>query len=108
MQLINDFLVFKFFISPYVLIIFYYIGAILIPFISYSIIYYIKKKYWLATETIDAVKSTVTQMTSNKFRLGFVFVFILTLIFFEIIWRMMIEFLIAYLQIRDALILPSS
>ncbi len=99
-----DFLSFKSFISIPVLISFYYLGAIIMPFFLWlSAIWLTKKFQW-----IDYLKKKSTQHiwhhlnTKQKFLLTTSF--ITAFLFMELFWRMLFEFLIAYLQIRDALI----
>jgi len=89
-----DFLTFKSFISYNMLFIFYYIGSIGVPFIVFI---YTKKFYIYPKEAIDTFLPTEYKI---KLSLTFIAIFV----FLEIIWRMMFEFLIAFLQIRDALI----
>jgi len=85
MQEIIDIITFKTMISKQMLFIFYYTGAILVPFIIYL---YTKSIY-----------KPIRENTPKLFIL-----FITSFIFMEILWRMMFEFLIAFLQIRDALV----
>ena len=95
MQALYDLLSFKTFISPYMLYIFYYIGAVLVPLVmlkySYKIYAFLK---------ID-----IKKIMPKEYKFKVYSASILMFIFLEILWRMMFEFLIAYLQIRDALVL---
>ena len=86
MQAIIDIITFKTMISKDMLFVFYYLGAILVPFIIFL---YTKNIY-----------KPVQKNTPKIFM-----IFIIMFIFMEILWRMMFEFLIAFLQIRDALVL---
>ena len=86
MQELIDILTFKTMISGTMLFIFYYLGAIVVPFIIYL---YTKNIY------------KPVQKNGPKVFLIFISIFI----FMEILWRMMFEVLIAFLQIRDALVL---
>ncbi len=99
-----DFLSFRFFISPYVLFAFYYIGTLAIPVGSWSFSVWVRRKYWLVPEVYETGKSTIIKGTRKKDRLRIIILFALMFIFLEIMWRMMFEFLIAYLQMRDALL----
>ena len=85
MQEIIDLLTFKTMISKQMLFIFYYLGAILVPVLVYK---YTKQIY---TPMRNRLPKTFTA-------------FIAIFIFMEILWRMMFEFLIAFLQIRDSLV----
>lgn len=85
MQEILDILTFKTMISKQMLLVFYYLGAIAVPFLVYK---YTSQIY--------------IPMRNKAPKVFFTFIFIF--IFMEILWRMMFEFLIAFLQIRDALV----
>jgi hypothetical protein len=114
MQTLIDFLSFKLLISPYVLVIGYYFGAIFIPIVSWYFFIWINhwlRKQWLKNKYPDTAEASnkIRQQfinsilsTENKLRLySLFFMFFLSM---EVIWRMMFEFLIAYFQIRDALL----
>jgi hypothetical protein len=103
MQGFIDFLNFQFFISPYILIACYYIGAIAVPVASWFLASWIIRKYLLVSDNYESGKTTLSNITSKKDRVLLYALFILFFIFMEIIWRMMFEFLIAYFQMRDAL-----
>lgn len=91
-----DFLTFKSFISPSLLIIFYYIGAIVIPII----LFYKKQKLLQNINFLNNIYNSIKKQLPNKIKIYLIFFFI----FLEILWRMMFEFLIAYMQIRDSLV----
>ena len=82
-----EFLSFKTFITPYVLIIFYYIGAVAIPLL----LYFYKKKLlaWLGLEI--------------KFHARVKLIFLIMFFIMELIWRMGFEMLLAYFQIHEIL-----
>lgn len=100
----NDFLSFKLFISPYVLFSFYYIGALGVPVGSWLFAIWVKRKYWVVSDVYDSGKSVLINTTRKKDRVRFSILFIFMFVFLEIMWRVMFEFLIAYLQMRDALL----
>jgi len=95
----KEFLIFKFFISSYVLVAFYYIGAVFIPFISWIIFF----KYLRKTSLYKNAKSNFNYLPL-RYKILFSTLFILMFICMEICWRVMIEFLLAYIQIRDVLV----
>lgn len=103
MQGFIDFLNFRFFISPYVLVACYYIGVLGVPFGSWFMASWIKRKYWLASDAYESEKRTFDNVISTKERMILSVIFILFFICMEIMWRMMFEFLMAYLQMRDLL-----
>ena len=94
MQEFIDFLTFKSFISYNMLFIFYYLGAIGVPFLSFI---FTKRVYTYPKEALGT-------LIAKEYKIKLFILFIVLFIFSEIIWRMMFEFLIAFLQMRDALI----
>ena len=99
-----DFLTFKDFISIPVLIAFYYFGAILFPFFMWILSIWLIQKY----KSIDAIQSKGKEMLWNtltaKQKVKLIAAFIVAFLFMELFWRMLFEFLIAYMQMRDALL----
>jgi len=99
-----DFLIFKRFISIEALIIFYYIGAIVLPVGVYFIISYLIVKNDYAEKAFvkgkEKIWSVLTKTQRVKLLVSFASIFLLS----ELFWRMLFEFLIAYIQIRDALL----
>jgi len=86
-----DFLALKTFISPIILIVFYNIGAILLPIVS----------FYLARRFKNAYFSSFT--LSLKYYLILIGIFVLSFLFMEVLWRMMFEILMAYFYMHDAL-----
>ena len=99
-----DFLRFKSFISTEVLIIFYYIGAVIFPFGLILLFSWFIKKYEIVDAAYQKGKDAVWTVLSKKQKIRAIAVFITLLFFMELFWRMLFEFLIAYMQIRDAII----
>lgn len=97
----KDFLTFQTFITPTLLIFMYYIGALLIPLVSWYIARWIQKTYF--TKIIKRLKEEVEAKTTDKQRLMVYAVFIVCLLCMEILWRVMFEFFIAYFDMHDAL-----
>jgi len=95
-----EFLQFEKFISIDVLIIFYYLGAIVIPII----LFYGKQKLLKKIQILKTVYEKIKDNLSFKIKIYLVFFFL----FLEIVWRVMFEFLIAFIQIRDKLVYPLS
>ena len=101
-----EFLTFKVFISTDVLIVFYYIGAVIVPVGVWFLVNWFMRKYSFFDDVLKKARSTVGASINKKQKAILVIVFVLSFLFMEIIWRMMFEFLIAYMQIRDALVAP--
>ena len=101
-----DFLTFKSFISTEVLILFYYIGAIILPVVTWHLVTSLYKKYEFINTAYEKEKEAVWKRLNKKHKNMLIIFFITSFIFMELLWRMMFEFLIAYMQIRDALLQP--
>ncbi|MEA3412475.1 MAG: DUF4282 domain-containing protein [Pseudomonadota bacterium] len=104
MQGLVDFLNFRFFISPHVLVGCYYAGALGVPFGSWFLAIWIKRRYGLVSDAHQSGKTAFLAVTGKRNRLLFYVLVILIFICMEILWRVMLEFLIAYLQMREALL----
>ncbi|WP_373029697.1 DUF4282 domain-containing protein [Sulfurovum sp.] len=89
----KDFLTFQTFITPTILILIYYVGALLIPIFSWYLIRWIKTVY----------KAEIETYTIFKQRLIVYSAFFITFFCIEILWRVMFEFFIAYFDMHDAL-----
>lgn len=99
-----DFFTFKTFISIEVLIIFYYLGAIVLPVFSWLSLLWLMQKYKLLDSSYKSVKELSWKLLSKKQQAKFVAFFVVAFLFMELFWRMLFEFLIAYIQMRDALL----
>jgi len=97
----RDFLTFQTFITPTLLIIMYYIGALLIPLVSWYITRWIQKSYF--TEISNNIKEEFLTKTTSKQRFIVYAAFIISFLCIEILWRVMFEFCIAYFDMHDAL-----
>lgn len=100
-----DFLSFRAFISIPVLIGFYYMGALLMPLFMWFFSTWLMKKFKILGDLHRSGKEKLWSLLSTKQKLIFVSMFIMSFLFMQLFWRMMFEFLIAYMQMRDALIL---
>jgi len=99
-----DFLSFKEFISIPVLIAFYYFGALIFPFFIWIFSTWIMKKLVLINNARNKGKEIIWSILSTKQKLLLVASFIMAFLFMELFWRMMFEYLIAFMQMRDALL----
>jgi hypothetical protein len=94
MRTIFDFFTFTTLISPTLLVVVYFVGAIFIPFIGWNISVKIKNK----PNTNNLISNT------NTLQSKFIAILIIVFLFLEMLWRIMFEFLIAYFQMHDALL----
>ena len=99
-----DFLSFKTFISIEALIVFYYAGAVIAPVGLWILMLWFLHKSNVLNDGYQAAKELFWNSLKPKQKLKVVILFVILLMFFELFWRMLFEFLIAYMQIRDALI----
>ena len=99
-----DYLIFKRFISIETLIIFYYIGAIILPVGLSIFARSLIKKYELINKPYLTGEEFLWELLSNKQKVKLIGVFIIFFIFAQLFWRMLFEFLIAFMQMRDALL----
>lgn len=97
----QDFLSFKTFITPTLLILVYYIGAVLIPLLSWYLARWIKRSYF--SELSVQIKESVQTHTTSKQRFIVLLAFLIAFLCMEIFWRVIFEFLIAYFNMHDAL-----
>ena len=99
-----DFLTFKSFISTEALIIFYYMGALILPFGIWFLLFWLIRKYKYLNAAYENGKIIAWKSLSGKQQFKLVVLFIVAFLFMQLFWRMLFEFLIAYMQIRDALL----
>ncbi len=99
-----DFLTFKTFISIDALIVFYYMGAVIMPISMWFFMIWIVQKYNIIGSIYEKGKDLTWHLLDGKQKIKLVLFFIICFFFMELFWRMLFEFLIAYMQIRDALL----
>ena len=99
-----DFLTFKTFISPMALLVFYYMGAIVMPILGWFFARWLMKKVTPLERGYQKSREMAWAFLSLKYRVVFIVLFIMMFLFMELLWRMMFEFLIAYMQIWEVLV----
>ena len=99
-----DFLSFKTFISIDALIIFYYIGAIFLPIAVWLSMMGLVRKYQIISRVYKLGKETLWGMLSYQQKSVLLLFFVFLFFLMELFWRMIFEFLIAYMQMREALL----
>ena len=100
-----DFLTFKSFISTEALIVFYYLGALILPIAVWLLLTWLIQRYKLVSSAYQSGKKLLWKSLNRKQQTKLVIFFIVLFLFMELFWRMFFEFLIAYMQMRDALLL---
>lgn len=105
MESVLDFILFKRFISLYVLIPFYYVGAVGIPFLGWFVLLRVRQQYPSVHAMEERIDKRLYQTARGKKVRGvFILFFMVIFVFMEIMWRIFFEYLIAFLQIRDTLL----
>jgi hypothetical protein len=102
MEGLFDFLNFRSFVSPGILKVTYFTGAFVVPVLIWFFLRKAGQRYPRLLG-IPATRGYNALNTEGKVRL--IVFFAVLVIVTEILWRMVIEYLIAYIQIRDALML---
>jgi len=98
-----DFLTFDWFVAPYALPVFYYLGAIGIPVGCWFAMLWLGRRFPTARQAAMAGQRSVWLVLSPRQR-GYVLLGFLTgFLLMELFWRMLFEYLIAFLQIHEAL-----
>ena len=99
-----DFLSFHSFISIKALIVFYYIGAVIMPIGLWFLLVWLIRKYEFLTVTYQHGIELLWNSLKTRQKVKLSAAFIITFLFAELFWRMLFEFLIAYMQMRDAIL----
>jgi len=99
--MMQDFLTFKTFISPTVLTIMYIFGLFIMPLFAWFAMSKVKK--YIPSQIFDFKNQAFSKMR-HKDKVKVILFALLMLLCMEICWRMMFEFLIAYMQMHDALV----
>jgi len=99
-----DFLTFKSFISIEALILFYYLGAFVMPVGMWFFISWLIRRYRFVNITYESGRAMLWQSLNIKQKIKLAALFIFCFLLMELFWRMLFEFLIAYMQMRDAIL----
>ena len=97
-----DFLTFKTFISIDILILSYYIGAIIIPISMWLSKSYLQKKFKILDDFNNFLIQLFGKLTLKRKLFSILFM-ILLFISMEIVWRMCFEAMIGYFQMIEIL-----
>ena len=83
---------------------FYYIGAFILPVGIWFLLTWLIGKYKYLNTAYEKGKTIVWKSLNKQQQAKLLAFFIICFLFMELFWRMLFEFLIAYMQIRDALL----
>ncbi len=102
-----DFLSFKSFISIPALISFYYLGAVFAPFLAWlaarRLLYWVTRLLPCNVEPGSRPRY-VFHLLPNRQKLLLLVGFLIMFVMMELFWRILFEYLIAFMQMRDALV----
>jgi hypothetical protein len=100
----TDFLTFDTMISRHALLIFYYLGALVMPVAAWLVALYLIRRFNSARAIYEAGMGLFAATVPLRWRLLGLVLFVAAFLFMELMWRMMFEYLIAFMQMRDALV----
>jgi hypothetical protein len=95
-----DVLTFRTMVTPSVLLIVYYAGALGMPLFAYSLFRRVYGRYRRNGGTAEKKRAAEFFSAGWRVRLLFLLFFLMA----ELAWRIFIEFFVAYFQIREALL----
>ncbi len=100
MQGLLDFLNFNVFVSPCILKTLYFLGAAILPVVGWRALQKARSRH----PGVEAFFSAANSAAGTRVRFLRWVIFAFAVICAEMLWRIIFEYLIAYLQMRDALI----
>ena len=98
-----DFLSFRRYISPYALLFFYYLGAVLMPLAMVFFWAWLKRRFPVLDDARRQLGDVGRGYLSSTQRVGILLACIACFLFAELFWRMMFEFMIAYFHMATDL-----
>ncbi|HVL00713.1 MAG TPA: DUF4282 domain-containing protein [Dongiaceae bacterium] len=108
MQWLLDVITLKFFITPYLIVLIYWFGALVVPLVVWLVCRWLLGKlreHELTATGLDSFNQGIDRLPrADQLRGYFWIAFTLGFLFLELLWRLLFEFLIAYFHIHDALI----
>ena len=112
MQFLTDLLTLRFFVTPYLMVLAYWAGAILLPLmlatIVFAIWYKLNRHETAAAGIREAQRFVDSIPYSRPLRIAMVGTGVAVFLFLELLWRILFEFLIALFHIHDALLQMAS
>ena len=104
MTTLLDILTFRTFLAPYALPFFYYLGALGVPFAAWGLLVWLRRRYGRLDQAIQTGGELARRYTRRRDRILFPPLFLAVFLFMELMWRLLFEYLIAFLQMREALL----
>ncbi len=104
MTTLLDILTFRTFLAPYALPFFYYLGALGVPFAAWGLLVWLRRRHARLAQPIQPGGDLARRYTRRRDRVLFLLLFLAVFLFMELMWRLLFEYLIAFLQMREALL----
>lgn len=100
-----DFISFRLLITPSLLVLMYYLGAVVLPvlLVVFSRGYYQKARESVSLMIERSENQQEIESAVSRYRGKVIVLALVGFVLAEIAWRMMFEFLVAYFQIHNAL-----
>lgn len=112
MQFLTDLLTLRFFVTPYLMVLAYWAGAILLPLLLATFVlviwYKLNQHETTAAGIKEARRFVDTIPYSRPVRILLAGTIVAVFLFLELLWRILFEFLIALFHIHDALLQMAS
>ncbi len=99
----SDFVTFRTFITPGILLFGYYFGAAVMPVGFWAFWRWVGHRYPILADLWAGGKDASRRLTTRRQRVWILAAAITGFVCMEVVWRMMFETMIAYFQMRDAL-----
>ncbi|MFB1487279.1 MULTISPECIES: DUF4282 domain-containing protein [unclassified Thiocapsa] len=100
----TDFLTFETMLSRQALLVFYYLGAVVMPVAAWLMALYFMRRFEPVGDAYRAGMGLLTATVRLRWRVLGILLFVAAFLFMELMWRIMFEYLIAFMQMRDALV----
>jgi hypothetical protein len=100
----TDILTFDTMISRHALLVFYYLGAVVMPVAAWLTALYLIRRVEPVREAYRTGMGLLSAGVPLRWRLLGLILFVAAFLFMELMWRMLFEYLIAFMQMRDALV----
>ncbi len=104
MEAFYEFLLFRRMISIHALLVFYYLGAVGIPLVAWIMLVYLNRRFGVVKQALENGKTWYVANIPAKYRLRMLVIYLAMFLMLELFWRMMFEYLIAFMQMRNALV----
>ncbi len=99
-----DFFLFERFISIPVLIVLYNIGALLCPLLMWYCVRWMMRRFSLPEQVYLRGKTLAWKVLPRREKVKVSTLFVAAFLLAELFWRMLFEYLIAFMQMHDALV----